>query len=105
MSDMPQRMGKYELYERLGRGGMAEVWKAQDTRLRRPVAIKFLHADLAADPDFVARFLREAQLIAALRHPNIVQIFDFHLTEQSGSVAPAAPMPTSVSSHSTDAAA
>ena len=105
MSDMPRRMGKYELQERLGRGGMAEVWKARDTRLRRPVAIKFLHADLAADPDFVARFLREAQLIAALRHPNIVQVFDFHLTEHPGSATSAAPAQTSASPQSTDATA
>ena len=105
MSDMPRRMGKYELQERLGRGGMAEVWKARDTRLRRPVAIKFLHADLAADPDFVARFLREAQLIAALRHPNIVQVFDFHLTEHPGSDTSAAPAQTSASPQSTDATA
>lgn len=105
MSDTPRRMGKYELQERLGRGGMAEVWKAQDTRLGRAVAIKFLHADLSADPDFVARFLREAQVIAALRHPNIVQIFDFHLTEQPESAASEAVAPASASSRATDAAA
>src|SRR6185437_5567718 len=105
MSDTPRRMGKYELQERLGRGGMAEVWKAQDTRLQRPVAIKFLHADLSADPDFVARFLREAQMIAALRHPNIVQIFDFHLNEQPGHTAPESSVPADASSPSVDATA
>ncbi len=77
MSTNPRSLGKYELQERLGRGGMAEVWKAFDPRLRRYVAIKFMHADLRADPTFVTRFTREAQAIASLRHPNIVQIYDF----------------------------
>lgn len=76
-----RRFGKYELQERLGRGGMAEVWKAFDTQLRRYVAIKFLHADFQADADFVSRFTREAQTVAALRHPNIVQIYDFYISE------------------------
>lgn len=78
-----RRLGKYELQERLGRGGMAEVWKAFDTQLRRYVAIKFLHADFQADSDFVERFSREAQTVAALRHPNIVQIYDFYASEHS----------------------
>ena len=77
-----RRLGKYELQDRLGRGGMAEVWKAFDTQLRRYVAIKFLHADFQADSDFVLRFTREAQTVAALRHPNIVQIYDFFISEQ-----------------------
>jgi serine/threonine protein kinase len=82
-----ERLGKYELLERLGRGGMGEVWKARDTQLRRYVAIKLLHADLEANPDFVTHFMREAQLVASLRHPNIVQIHDFQLTnEQESSV-------------------
>ena len=61
-----ERLGKYELLERLGRGGMGEVWKARDTQLRRFVAIKLLHADLQANPDFVKHFMREAQLVASL---------------------------------------
>jgi len=73
----PQRLGKYELRERLGYGGVAEVWKAFDTELRRYVAVKLLHADLQADPEFLIRFSREARFIAALHHPNIVQIYDF----------------------------
>jgi eukaryotic-like serine/threonine-protein kinase len=77
----PRRLGKYELQERLGHGGMAEVWKALDTQLRRYVAIKLLHANLQADPDFVTRFEREAQAVASLRHPNIVQIHDFQVSE------------------------
>jgi len=80
-----ERLGKYELLERLGRGGMGEVWKARDTELRRFVAIKLLHADLQANPDFVKHFMREAQLVASLRHPNIVQIHDFQLADMQGS--------------------
>ena len=83
MSIAPRRLGKYELQEPLGRGGMAEVWKAFDTQLQRYVAIKLLHANLQVDPDFVTRFVREAQVIAALRHPNIVQIYDFHIAGES----------------------
>ncbi|GAC1506980.1 MAG: hypothetical protein NVS2B12_21760 [Ktedonobacteraceae bacterium] len=75
----PRRLGRYELQQQLGRGGMAEVWKALDTQLQRYVAIKILHPDLRADPSFAARFEREAQLIAALHHPNIVQIYDFQM--------------------------
>ena len=74
MSAELKRLGKYILRERLARGGQGEVWKAFDTQLRRYVAIKQLHADLQADPDFVSRFEREARFIASLRHPNIVQI-------------------------------
>ncbi len=71
------QLGKYELRERLGQGGMAEVWKAFDARLQRFVAIKFLHSMLRGDPAFISRFLREAQAVASLHHPNIVQIYDF----------------------------
>ncbi len=81
MSSIPQRLDKYELIERLGEGGAAEVWKAFDTQLQRYVAIKVLHPNLREDPHFVARFQREAQLIASLHHPNIVQIHDFHVME------------------------
>ncbi|TMC85945.1 MAG: serine/threonine protein kinase, partial [Chloroflexi bacterium] len=80
MSAGQPRLGKYELEKRLERGGMGQVWKAYDTQLRRYVAIKVLHADLQANPDFVSRFSREAQFVASLRHPNIVQIHDFQFT-------------------------
>ena len=86
----PQYLGKYELQERLGRGGMGEVWKAFDPQLRRYVAIKVLNADLREEPDFVARFTHEAQLVASLHHPNIVQIHDFQFTnlgKQSGALS------------------
>jgi eukaryotic-like serine/threonine-protein kinase len=80
MSTNLRQIDKYILQERLGLGGMAEVWKAKDTQLQRYVAIKFLHADLQNDPNFVTRFEREAQLIAALHHPNIIQIYDFRVS-------------------------
>ncbi len=85
MSKELERLGKYELLERLGQGGMGEVWKARDTQLRRFVAIKFLHANLQSDPDFVTHFMREAQFVASLHHPNVIQIHDFQLTDERGS--------------------
>ena len=61
--------GRYELGELIGRGGMADVHRGIDTRLGRTVAIKLLRPDLARDPQFQARFKREAQAVAALNHP------------------------------------
>ncbi|HZR44557.1 MAG TPA: protein kinase [Ktedonobacteraceae bacterium] len=80
MSAEQRNLGKYRLVERLAHGGMGEVWKALDTQLQRYVAIKLLRADWQDDPDFVARFEREAQLIASLHHPNIVKIHNFHFS-------------------------
>src|SRR5712664_629490 len=74
-----RRLGKYELLTRLAQGGMGDVWKARDTELGRNVAIKLLRTELQSNPDFVERFEREPQLIASLRHPNIVQIHDFQM--------------------------
>jgi tRNA A-37 threonylcarbamoyl transferase component Bud32 len=71
------RVGTYEVLELLGRGGMAEVYKGRHPRLERMVAIKILSTSLADEPDFRERFEREAQAVAILRHPNIVQVFDF----------------------------
>ena len=70
------QLGNYEIQALLGTGGMASVYRGFDRNLRRPVAIKVL-SDLAAQPDFAARFQQEARLIAGLRHPNIVQVYDF----------------------------
>jgi serine/threonine-protein kinase len=73
----PRRLGgRYELGSVLGRGGMAEVYLAHDTRLGRTVAVKTLRADLARDPSFQARFRREAQSAASLNHPAIVAVYD-----------------------------
>jgi len=71
------RLGRYEVRERIGKGGMASVYKAWDTNLDRWVAVKILHEYLADEKDFKARFEREAKLVASLNHPNIVQVYDF----------------------------
>ena len=67
---------RYEIGELLGRGGMADVYKAQDTRLGRTVAIKLLRADVARDSQLQARFRREAQAVAGLNYPAIVAVYD-----------------------------
>ncbi len=72
-----QTLGKYRVLEALGRGGMAQVYKAYHPQLDRYVAIKVLRGDLAEEEEFLLRFRREAQAVAALRHANIVQVFDF----------------------------
>ncbi len=86
-----KRLGKYELVEQLGHGGIAEVWKARDIQLQRPVAIKVLHLSLSDDPNFILRFTREAQEIASLHHPNIIAIHDFHVDSVSESDTPLSP--------------
>lgn len=68
--------GRYQLLERLGRGGMGEVWRAHDTALDRVVAIKMLLPTLAEDPDFEKRFRREARAAARLDDPHVVPIHD-----------------------------
>lgn len=72
-----QTIGKYRIVAQLGRGGMATVYKAYQPALDRYVAIKVLYGHLAENQNFVDRFEREAKAIASLRHPNIVQVFDF----------------------------
>ena len=69
------RLGPYQITTLLGKGGMGEVYKATDTKLNREVAIKVLPASLANDADYLARFQREAQALAALPPPNIATIF------------------------------
>ncbi len=71
-----RQVGRYLIGERLGRGGMATVFKAHDPQIDRDVAIKFLHPDLCEDEDYHARFLREARAAGSLSHPNIVTVHD-----------------------------
>jgi serine/threonine protein kinase len=75
--------GHYEILSAIGKGGMGEVWKARDTQLGREVAIKTLPDDVASDPERLARFRREAELLASLNHPNIATI---HGLEESGGI-------------------
>ncbi|HSB90880.1 MAG TPA: protein kinase [Anaerolineales bacterium] len=75
-------LGKYQILARLGRGGMAEVYKAFQPSLDRYVAVKVLHSFMAEDKEFLGRFRREAKNVAALRHPNIVQVFDFDVQDE-----------------------
>jgi eukaryotic-like serine/threonine-protein kinase len=65
------RLGPYEIADSLGAGGMGEVYRARDTKLERDVAIKILPEALARDPERLARFEREAKVLASLNHPNI----------------------------------
>ncbi|UCC64481.1 MAG: serine/threonine protein kinase, partial [Anaerolineae bacterium] len=70
-------LGQYQIAEHLGKGGMAEVYKAYQPALDRYVAVKVLHPIVATDEQFLLRFQREARAVATLRHQHIVQIFDF----------------------------
>jgi serine/threonine protein kinase len=76
-----QSLGKYRVLEPLGRGGMAQVYRAYHPQLDRYVAVKVLRSDLIEEEEFLNRFRREAQSVANLRHPNIVQIHDFDIQE------------------------
>jgi serine/threonine protein kinase len=69
--------GRYTLVRLLGTGGMASVWSATDARLHREVAVKIISDTLALDPEFVARFDREARIVAGLSHPHVVQVYDY----------------------------
>src|SRR5512138_920567 len=70
------RLGPYEIVGFVGAGGMGEVYRARDPRLNRDVAIKILHASVAADPERLHRFTAEAQAVAALNHPNVLTIHE-----------------------------
>ena len=75
------RLGPYEIVNPLGAGGMGEVYRARDAKLNRDVALKILSGTFVTDPNRLARFRREAQVLASLSHPNIAAIYGF---EDSG---------------------
>ena len=77
------RLGPYEIQAAIGAGGMGEVYRARDTKLNREVALKVLPDVFARDPERLARFQREAEVLASLNHPNIAHI---HGLEESGAV-------------------
>src|SRR5436309_14164715 len=77
------QLGSHQITALLGRGGMGEVYRARDTKLKREVAIKILPDEFSRDHDRVARFQREAEVLASLNHPNIAAIYD--LEEANGS--------------------
>jgi len=77
-----QTLGKYQILEPLGRGGMARVYRAYHAKLDRYAAIKVLRSDLVEDEEFLARFRQEAKAIAALHHPNIIQVYDFDIEDE-----------------------
>jgi serine/threonine protein kinase len=81
MSMIGKSLAHYEIAGQIGKGGMGEVYQAKDTNLGREVAIKVLPEEFARDADRVARFQREAKLLASLNHPNIAAI---HGLEESG---------------------
>src|ERR1700716_4077427 len=92
------RVGAYEILALLGAGGMGEVYRARDAKLNRDVAIKVLPDSFAADPDRLARFTREAQILASLNHPNIAAIYGVEegalVMELVDGAAPEGPMTT-----------
>ena len=79
----PARIGTYDIIGVLGVGGMGEVYRARDSRLQRDVAIKVLPVDMTNDPERLARFEREAQVLASLNHPHIAQVYGL---DESGSM-------------------
>jgi serine/threonine protein kinase len=76
------KLGLYEILQAIGAGGMGEVYRARDTSLNREVAIKLISASYADDPERLRRFTQEAQMTAALNHPNILSVY--YIGEQSG---------------------
>ena len=82
MADMV--MGDYRLIEKIGAGGMGEVWRAQNVHTRVPCAIKLLPMDAAEDPGFVARFFDEGRVMQTLEHPHIVRVHHVGHDERSG---------------------
>src|SRR5436305_10929105 len=92
-----QQLGTYEITSLLGKGGMGEVYRARDSRLKRDVAIKLLPDTFARDSGRIARFKREAELLASLNHPNIATLYgvesDTLVMELVEGESPQGPMP------------
>jgi len=82
------RLGAYEVTAKLGEGGMGEVWRAEDTRLGRGVALKVLPTEFASDEDRLARFEREAKVLASLNHPNIAHLYGLETVTATSASAP-----------------
>ncbi len=78
-----RKLGKYEIGPLVGQGGMGQVFQGRHPALNRQVAVKVIHPYLAVQPRFVERFRQEAQAVAALRHPNVVQVFDFDVDQST----------------------
>jgi serine/threonine protein kinase len=88
------KLGPYEVIAQIGEGGMGEVYRARDTKLKRDVAIKVLSQAFARDSDCLARFEREAEVLATLNHPNIAHIYGFEDSSKFVSAARyTSPMP------------
>ena len=84
MSDLSGKtLGNFELEEKIGAGGMGEVYRARQISLDRQVAVKILPAALANDEDFCARFEREAKAAASLIHPNVIQVYEFGFADDN----------------------
>ncbi|KAA0252350.1 MAG: serine/threonine protein kinase [Acidobacteria bacterium] len=86
-------LGRYRLLSRAGAGGMAEVWRAEDTGLHRTVAVKVVLDPIARDPAYVERFVREARLAAGLSHPNVLPVYDAGTADVDGVQVPFVVMP------------
>jgi Tol biopolymer transport system component len=78
------KLGPYEILSALGAGGMGEVYRARDSKLKREVAIKVLPADVASDPERLSRFQREAEVLASLNHPHIAHVYGFENPPEGG---------------------